>query len=323
MRIVRVHGFGPPEVMKVEESEPPRPASGQVVVDVELAGALFAETIVRSGRYPFPLPYEPGIEVAGRVTAAGPDVDPSLVGRRVVATTAGNTGGYAEQALAEVGNVYEVPSGLPLNRAVPVFQAGAVALSILSAMRVQSGETVLITAAAGRIGSLLVQLATAQGLRVIAAASTAGKLAIAADLGAAVTVDYSASGWVDEVKDATGGRGVDVVLDAIGGDLGEQAGQTAADGAGRIGVYGFASGTWLPLDTLQIVQRGLTVVGPLGITFAKPLADQRADTEQALAAAAAGDLVPRVHATYPLDRAVDAHHDLEQRRNHGAILLTP
>lgn len=323
MRVVRVHEFGPPEVMRVEEAEPPVPAPGQVLVEVEIAGALFAETIVRSGRFPFPLPYEPGLEVGGRVTAAGPDTDPSLVGRRVVATTVGNTGGYAEQAVAEAGNVFEVPDGLPLERAVPVFQAGAAALGILAAMRVQAGESVLVTAAGGRLGSLLVQLAKAAGAHVIGAASSPAKLAAAAESGADATADYGTSGWVDRVRDATGGRGADVVLDAIGGDLGEQALQAAADGSGRFGVYGFASGTWLPLDARQIAQRGLTVTGPLGITFAKPLAEQRADAERALALAAAGDLRPRVHATYPLERAVDAHLELERRRNIGAILLTP
>lgn len=323
MRIVRVREFGPPQVMRIEEAEPPRPSAGQVVVAVEMAGAIYAETIVRSGRYPFPLPYEPGIEVGGRVVEVGPDTDPSLVGRQVVVTTLGNTGGYAEFALAETGNVYRVPEGLPLERAIPVFQAGAVCVGILSAMRVQAGETVLITAAAGRIGSLLVQLAKAAGARVIGAASSPGKLAVATECGADVTVDYRRPDWVGQVKEATGGSGADVVLDAVGGGIGEQALLTAADGSGRIGVYGFASGTWIPLDARQIAQRGMSVIGPLGITFAKPLAEQRADAERALNAAAGGDLLPRVHATYPLEQVCQAHTELEQRRTIGALLLTP
>jgi NADPH2:quinone reductase len=323
MRIVRVREFGPPQVMRIEEAPAPRPSAGQVAVSVETAGVMYAETIVRSGRYPFPLPYDPGIEVGGRVVAVGPDVDSSLVGRSVVATTVGNTGGYAESALAEAGNVYPVPDGLPLERAIPVFQAGAAAVGILSAMRVAAGETVLITAAAGRIGSLLVQLAKAAGARVVAAASSPEKLVAAEEFGADVTVDYSTPDWVAEVKEATGGRGADVVLDAIGGALGEQALQAAADGAGRFGIYGFASGTWIPLDAHQIVRRGLSVIAPLGITFAKPPAEQRADVEHALRAAASGTLVPRVHATYPMERVHEAHTALESRRTIGALLLTP
>jgi NADPH:quinone reductase len=323
MRIVRVREFGPARVMRIEETPAPRPSAGQVVVAVEMAGAMYAETIVRSGRYPLPLPYDPGIEIGGRIVEVGPDVDQSLTGRQVVATTLGNTGGYAELALAETDNVYPVPDGLPLERAIPVFQAGAVGIGILSAMRVRAGDTVLITAAAGRIGSLLVQLATAAGARVVAAASTPEKLAAAREFGADVTVDYSKPDWVNEVREATGGRGADVVLDAIGGTIGEQALRAAVDGCGRIGVYGFASGTWIPLDARQIAQRGLSVVGPLGITFAKPRAEQRADAEQALNAAVTGDLLPRIHATYPLEEVCEAHTELEQRRTIGAILLTP
>jgi NADPH2:quinone reductase len=323
MRVVRVREFGPPQVLRIEEAEAPRPSAGQVVVAVEVAGVIYGETIVRSGRYPLPLPYEPGMEVGGRVVEVGPDADPSLEGRLVVATTLGNARGYAEAALAETGNVYPVPDGLPLEQAVPVFQAGAVAAGILSAMRVRDGETVLVTAAAGRVGSLLVQLARASGARVIGAVGGPGKLAAAAGAGADVTVDYGGPGWVTEVRAATDGRGADVVLDAIGGTVGEQALEATAEGGGRFGVYGFASGTWVPLDTRSLVRRGLSVVAPLGIAFAKPAAEQRADAERALDAAAAGDLTPRVHATYPLEQAPQAHADLEERRSIGAVLLTP
>lgn len=323
MRVVRVREFGPPQVLRIEEAEAPRPSAGQVVVAVEVAGVIYGETIVRSGRYPLPLPYEPGMEVGGRVVEVGPDADPSLEGRLVVATTLGNARGYAEVALAETGNVYPVPDGLPLEQAVPVFQAGAVAAGILSAMRVRDGETVLVTAAAGRVGSLLVQLARASGARVIGAVGGPGKLAAAAGAGADVTVDYGGPGWVSEVRAATDGRGADVVLDAIGGTVGEQALEATAEGGGRFGVYGFASGTWVPLDTRSLVRRGLSVVAPLGIAFAKPAAEQRADAERALDAAAAGDLTPRVHATYPLEQAPQAHADLEERRSIGAVLLTP
>ncbi|MFC0041985.1 zinc-binding dehydrogenase [Actinomadura rayongensis] len=321
MRIVRVREFGAPQVMRIEETDAPRPAAGQVAVDVKVAGATYAETIVRSGRYPLPLPYDPGIEVGGRVTEVGPGVDPSLLGARVVATTLGNTGGYAEVAVAEAGNVFAVPDGLTLDRAVPVFQAGAVAVGVLAAMRVRAGESVLVTAAAGRIGSVLVQLAKRLGAEpVIGGVGGPGKLAAAAGFGADVTVDYGDPGWVEAVRDATGGRGADVAVDAIGGDVGAQALAAAANG-GRLGIYGFASGAWTPLDAIEIVRRGLSVVGPLGIAFAKPLDEQRADAERALAAAVAGDLTTRVHAVYPLEDAVLAHLDLESRRTVGAVLL--
>ncbi len=324
MRVVRVDEFGPPQVLRVGAAEPPQPGPGQVLVGVEAVGVIYGDTIVRSGRYPLPLPWIPGTEVGGRVLAAGPDVDQDLTGQRVVATTLGNTGGYAEQAVAEIGNVFAVPDGLPLPQAIAVFQAGAVARGLLSAMRVQAGDSVLITAAAGRIGLLLVQLAKQAGAAtVIGASSSEQKLAAVAEVGADVLIDYSRPDWVAEVNNATGGRGIDVVLDAIGGSIGTQALDVLADGRGRIGIYGIASGAWTSLQAELIARRGLTVIGPLGITFAKPPADQRADAGHALQAAAAGRLRTRVHATYPLERAAQAHADLEARRNIGAILLAP
>jgi NADPH:quinone reductase len=320
MRIVRVREFGGPEVLRVEEARTPRPAAGQVLVAVEVAGVIYGETIVRSGRFPLPLPYEPGMEVGGEVVETGPDVDPSLVGRLVVATTLGNTGGYAEAALAEAGNVFVVPDGLGLKQAISVFQSGAVAQGLLSAMRVRPGETVLVTAAAGRIGSVLVQLAKAAGATVVGAAGGQEKVAAATGFGADMTVDYGSPSWVSEVREATGGA--DVVLDAIGGALGQQALEAAADNGGRIGIYGYASGSWTPVDIAEVVRRGLTVSGPLSITFAKPLAEQRADAQYALDAAAGGTLRSHIHAVHPLDRSAEAHAALEGRRTVGAVLLS-
>ncbi|MFC5825866.1 zinc-binding dehydrogenase [Nonomuraea insulae] len=323
MRIVRVRAFGPPEVLRVEESETPRPGAGQVRVAVEVAGVGFGETIVRSGRYPLPLPYEPGIEVGGRVVELGAGADPTLMGRRVVATTLGNAGGYAESALAEAGFAFAVPDELSLDQAITVFQTGAVSLGMLSAMRVRAGETVLVTAAAGRIGTVLVQLARAAGARVIGAVGSADKAAIVRELGASFVADYGSPGWSEQVRKATEGRGVDVALDAIGGTVGAQTLEAAADGHGRIGLYGYASGTWTPLDTPTVVRRGLTVSGPLSATFAKPLDEQRADAEEALRAAAKGVVRTLVHATLPLADAARAHAVLESRESVGAVLLKP
>lgn len=319
MRVIRVRECGPPEVLRVEKADRPQPSPGQVVVAVEVAGVVFGDTIVRAGRHPFALPYVPGLEVGGRVSEAGPGVDRSLLGRRVVATTAGRSGGYAERALAGATDVYLVPDGLPLDHAVAVFQAGAVAAGVLAALRVGAEDTVLVTAAAGRIGSLLVQLAAATGARVIGAAG--GPEKVAAVLGADAVVDYRGPGWVAQVRAATGGRGASVVLDAIGGTVGAQAVEAAADGSGRVGLYGFASGAWTPIDIGQVSRRGLTVTGALGMAFAKSAAEQRSDTEHALRAAADGRLTPRIHATYPLEHAARAHADLEERRTIGAVVL--
>jgi NADPH2:quinone reductase len=183
---------------------------------------------------------------------------------------------------------------------------------------------VLVTAAAGRIGSLLVQRAQAAGATtVIGAVGSPQKAVAAAGLGADVVVDYTAPDWVAKVKQAAGGKGADVVLDAIGGDIAAQALEATANGGGRFGLYGFTSGTWVQLDAHQIGRRGITVVGARGITFAKPVEEQRADAAEALKAAAAGQLVPRIDGSFPLERAADAHRAVESRGSVGAVLINP
>jgi NADPH2:quinone reductase len=324
MKVVQVRRTGAPEVMNVEEAAEPQPGPGEVVIAVALAGVLYGDVLLRSGAYPWPLPYVPGLEVGGRVVALGPEVDPALLDTQVVAATAGNVGGYAERAIARAAEVFPVPRGLELGHAVATCLPGAVSVGLLSAMRVTAGESVLVTAAAGRIGSLVVQLARAAGAHpVIGAAGGPAKAAAVRQSGADVAVDYLEQDWVEQVRSATGGRGADVVLDAVGGAIGGQALDAAADAGGRVGIYGFSSGAWTALDTATLARRGLTVTGPLGITFAKPAAQQRADSEQALATAAAGDLVPRIHAVYPLEKVAEAHAELADRRSIGAILLAP
>lgn len=310
-------------VLKPEDAPAPTPAAGQVVIDVEVAAVLFGDTILRSGRFPFPLPYIPGLEVGGRVAAVGPGADDGLVGRRVVAAMPRTGGGYAEQAVVDTRWLFEVPEDVGLEQAVPVFQAGAVAVGMLGAMRLAAGETILITAAAGRIGSLLVQAAKAAGARVIGAVGSTAKVQAVTALGADEVVDYSDPDWVGQVRAVTDGHGADLALDAVGGPIGAGALTALHDGTGRLGTYGFAGGEWTPLDAGVIGRRGLTVVGAAGITFAKPAAEQRADAEAALAALSAGRLTPRIHAALALEDAALAHAELEGRRTVGAVLLKP
>jgi NADPH:quinone reductase len=321
VRAVRVDEFGEPDVLVVRDVDDPVPGTGQVLVDVRMAGVVYGDVIVRSGVYPLPLPWIPGIEVAGQVAAVGPDVDESLLGQTVVATTAGQAGGYAERAVATAAYTFPVPDGLALDTALVVFQAGALSRGLLSAMRLDAGDTVLITAAAGRVGSLLVQWAKAAGATVIGAAGRA-KLDAVTGFGADHAVDYGAAGWAEEVRSLTGGGGATLVLDAVGGSVATAAFAATADGVGRIGLYGYASGSWPALDIQPIVRRGLTLCGPLGMVIRKSDAEQQDDAEQALAAAARGELKPRIHARFPLEQAAGAHRELEERRSVGAVVLT-
>jgi len=321
VRAIRVDEFGEPDVLVVGDADDPVPGAGQVLVDVRMAGVAYGDVIVRSGVYPLPLPWIPGIEVAGQVAAVGPDVDESLLGQTVVATTAGQAGGYAERAVATAAYTFPVPDGLALDTALVVFQAGALASGLLAAMRLEAGDSVLITAAAGRVGSLLVQRAKAAGATVIGAASRA-KLDAVTGFGADHAVDYGAAGWAEEVRSLTGGGGATLVLDAVGGSVAAAAFAATADGVGRIGLYGYASGSWPALDIQAIARRGLTLCGPLGMVIRKSEAEQREDALQALAAAERGELRPRIHARFPLEQAAGAHRELAERRSVGAVVLT-
>ncbi|WP_165423350.1 zinc-binding dehydrogenase [Ktedonosporobacter rubrisoli] len=322
MRIVQAHQFGPPEVLQVVEKEDPHAEPDQVVIEVQIAGVAFGDTIVRKGLYPTPLPFEPGREVGGRITHVGRDGDQSLIGKLAVANI--NAGGYAERVAASRRNIFLIPPALSVEQAVSVFRAGQTALALLEAMHIQPGDTVLILAAAGSIGSLMIQLVKRAGISmVIGAARGKEKLAMVSRLRADVAIDYSENDWAEQVRTVTGGKGADVVLDAVGGTIGRQAFETLAPGRGRIGIYGFASGTWTQIETRELARRGLTVIGPLGIALTRTEQEWRAFAESALAEAAAGRLVPVIGQTYPLEQAALAHAALEARQTTGNVLLIP
>ncbi|ONI72956.1 hypothetical protein ALI144C_44115 [Actinosynnema sp. ALI-1.44] len=298
MRVIRVHEFGGAEVLRVEEVGRPEPGDGQVLVEVEVAAVLFADTLLRRGTVPsWAVPYVPGFEIGGVVVHAE---DQALAGRRVVARTSGFQGGYAEFALAD--HVHPVADGMPIEHAVALFGGGDMAIGLLDVMRVGAADTVLVTAAAGRIGSMLVQAAHARGAHVIGVTSP-DKLAAVKELGAQ-PVTYDDENWGEP----------SVVLDSVGGEVGGRAVAVAQD---RVGLYGYTSGQWPQVDTALIAQRGLTVVGASGVLQRRSSQRQRADAETALNSG----MTAKIHAVHPLDRAVDAHNDLEQRRNTGAVLL--
>jgi NADPH:quinone reductase len=307
--------FGGPEVLRFREVPDPVPGPGQVLVAVECAGITFVETQVRAGRgpagMPVPqLPRVPGNGVGGRVVATGPDVDPDLVGTTVVTTT-GGAGGYAQLAVAAAADVLPVPGGLALPDAVALLADGRTAVMLHRQAAPQPGEWVLVEAAAGGVGSLLVQLAVAAGARVVGAAGGAEKAAFAGSLGA-VGVDYSRPGWEHEVVAATGGRGVDLVYDGVGGQLGAQ-GMAAVRPGGRAQVYGMASGGWTEVPAGVDVVKGR----------APTPAEIRAFAAEALAAAAAGRLRPVIGQTFPLADAARAHRAIEARATTGKTLLVP
>lgn len=225
MRAVILRSFGPPEVLVPGVAPEPEPGGGEVLVDVELANITFADTQPRAGKPPHPsmlpaLPVILGNGVGGTVAEVGPGVTAGLRGRQVVTSLAGS-GGYAERAVATVQRLVEVPDGLAMADAVALLADGRTALTLMRLAQVRAGDTVLVEAAAGGVGTLVVQLAHHAGAVVVAAAGGERKLAVARQLGADVAVDYRDDGWTQLVRDAVGA--VDVALDGVGGGIGRAA----------------------------------------------------------------------------------------------------
>lgn len=311
--------FGPPDVLRLADVPDPRAGQGEVVITVEFASVTFVETQVRAGKPPSSamLPVLPAIlgnGVGGTVTELGPGAEPRLLGRRVVSALGGR-GGYAERAVAPVTGLIEVPDPLGLPDATALLADGRTALSLIDLARPAAGETVLVEAAAGGVGTLLVQLAHAAGARVIALASQSRKLSVARDLGADLVIDYRDEHWPSQVRDLA--EKVDVVFDGVGGDIGLAAFDLLGVG-GRFCPFGMASGGFTPVDQELARKRGVSVA-----RTAPPAADRlRALSVAALAAAAAGRLHPVIGQEFALARAADAHRAIESRATIGKTLLT-
>jgi len=318
VRAVTVREFGPPEVLVASEAPEPVAGDGEVVVDVELANITFVETQLRAGKPPHPsmLPALPAIlgnGVGGVVAEIGPGVDPDVVGRRVVTSLAGS-GGYAQRAVAAARRLVEVPDGVAMRDAVALLADGRTALSLVRLARLREGETVLVEAAAGGVGTLLVQLGRNAGARVVAVAGGERKLAIARELGAAVAVDYRDDGWAQQVRDAVGG--VEVAFDGVGGDIGLAAFGLLRSG-GRFCPFGMASGSFAPVPAKEVEAHGVAV-----LTSAAPDPVELVGlTREALEEAAAGRLRPIIGQEFALEDAAAAHAAIEARATVGKTLL--
>jgi NADPH2:quinone reductase len=294
MRAMWLREFGGPEMLVAADTPDPVPGPGQVLIEVEFANITFVETQVRAGKGPFPvtLPMIPGNGVGGG---------------RVIAST-GGSGGYASRVAVDASALIPVPDGVALDAAVALLADGRTAMSLMAAVAPASGERVLVEAAAGGVGTLLVQLARAAGATVVAAAGGPRKLDVARDLGADVVVDYRSPDWTDRVREAVGG--LDVVFDGVGGDIGRAAHSLLARG-GRMVRFGLASGAWADVPDDALVR--MPPASPERL---------RAFTRAALAEAAAGRLRPVIGQRFPLERAADAHAAIESRATIGKTLLT-
>ncbi len=319
MRAVWLKEFGAPEVLQVGDAPDPIAGEGHVVVAVEFVNITFVETQFRSGMAgPFsgtPLPVIPGNGVGGRVRAVGPDVSPALVGLRVVTAT-GGAGGYAERVAVPAAGLVPVPDEVAMDDAVALLSDGRTAMLLVRDAELRAGERVLVEAAAGGLGSLLVQLANNAGTTVVAAAGGTRKLEVAGDLGAAFAVDYTAPDWAEQVRAAVGA--VDVVFDGVGGAIGAAAFDLVATG-GRMLSFGMASGTFTSVPDDIAVARRVTI--RRGVPITPELSRQL--TQAALAEASAGRLHPVIGQRLPLADAAAAHAAIEARATIGKTLLVP
>jgi NADPH:quinone reductase len=320
VRAVVIREFGPPEVLEPAEMADVVAGPDEVVIDVEFANVTFVETQIRAGRPPHPsmLPALPAIlgnGVGGTVADAGAgSAGGSGSGRPVVASLNG-TGGYAERAVSPASKLIEVPDGLALRDAVALLADGRTALAVARQAALRAGETVLVEAAGGGVGTLLVQIARQAGVRVVALASQPRKLALARDLGADLTVDYRHDGWEQQVRDVAGQ--VDVVFDGVGGDIGLAAFGLLGAG-GRFCPFGMASGRFAAVPPELARDREVTVRAGAGGSPEELAALART----ALAEAAAGRLRPVIGQEFLLAEAARAHAAIEARETVGKTLLT-
>ncbi|WP_370617093.1 zinc-binding dehydrogenase [Mumia qirimensis] len=318
MRAVQVQQYGDPEVMKVVDLPPPVPGPGELVVDVAVADVIFLDALLRGGGgegWGMSTPYVGGGAVAGTVAAVGVGVDPARIGERVVARS-GTQGAYAERvAVADVLAV-ALPDEVGDEEAAALSRDGVTALRLLDVTRVGAGDRVLVNAATGGCGALVVQAALERGATVVGAARGERKLALVRELGAEA-VDYSLPGWTEKVVAALGGQPPTVLLDGAGGTPGQEAFTVLADG-GRLVAYG-AAGGFLEPDEREVRRRGLQVDGIAGVQLADE--DIRALTVQALEMLRGGRWSPVIRQRYPLDAAADAHRGLEERTAIGKTLL--
>ncbi|MEV5967480.1 zinc-binding dehydrogenase [Kribbella sp. NPDC051952] len=324
MKAIRLHAFGPAENLVFEEVPDPVPGEGMVLIQVEAAGVHLVDTMIRSGLnggspIPVPdLPTIPGREVSGRVIEVGPGVDDAWVGKRVVVHLGMVPGGYAERAVAKVVSLYELPDHVDAAQAVAAIGTGRTTAGILSQARLTADDVVLVTAAAGGIGSYLVQAGRNVGATVIGLAGGEAKVETVRSLGAQYAVDYRDPRWADKLTAELGGREITVLLDGVGGANGQRAFDLLGTG-GRVLMFGWSGGGAIQFNQDDLMSRGLTAGWAIGAKLAAQL--------RTLEAAALEETISgRWHAlttTFPLSEAATAHQALETRSTTGKVVLLP
>lgn len=317
---VRAHGG--PEVLSVEDRDLPQPGEGQIKVRNHAIGLNFIDTYQRSGLYALPVPFVAGNEGAGEVVAVGQGVSDLKVGDRVA--YAGPVGAYAQERIMPAGRAALVPEGVPYETAAAVTLKGITAYYLLhETWKVSAGQTILVHAAAGGTGSLLVPWAKALGARVLGTAGSAEKVAMAKALGADEVINYREVDFATRVRELTDGKGVDVVYDGVGKDTFEGS-LDCLRPRGLMVSFGNASGpVSIPSLVILSTKGSLYLTRPSTATYMASTEELRTAVAAVFKAVQEGILEVSIHQRFPLAEVAEAHRALEARRTTGSTVLVP
>jgi NADPH2:quinone reductase len=324
MKAIVCHAFGPVDTLRHEDLPQRALSQGAVRIRVHAAGVNFPDSLKVEGMHQIKpaLPWIPGSETGGVVMEAAPDVKALKPGDRVMGVSEATGGGFAQEIVLPQERAFKLPDGMGLDEAAatPVVY-GTSLYALKQRGRLQPGESLLVLGAAGGVGLATVQLAKAMGAHVIAAASSEAKRALAREHGADDTVDYTQKDWREQVKALTGGKGVDLVYDPVGGDAFDEAVRCMA-WMGRYLVIGFTAGRIPTLKVNMPLVKGYDLVGVRYDVWRDGWwSEARANLEQVLAWYAEGKVRPLVSASYPLARAVEAMRSITSRQVTGKVVL--
>lgn len=322
MKALLCKAYGKADTLVVEDIPPPPLGDGEVRIAVKACGVNYPDNLMIAGKYQVqpPLPFSPGLEVAGEIVELGTGVTQLEPGRRVAATSMG--GGMAEQICVPAKNVVPIPDAMDFVTAAGFIIAyGTSYHALKQRAQLERGETLLVLGAGGGVGLTAVEIGHLMGAEVIAAASADDKLALAKSRGATHLINYANGGLKDAVRELTG-DGADVIYDPVGGDLTGESLRSVA-WRGRILVIGFASGVIPQIPANLPLLKGMSIVGVFWGAFAErePKASA-ANLQDLLNWYAAGRLQPCISATYPLEQAAQAMSDLFERRASGKLVVT-
>jgi NADPH2:quinone reductase len=322
MQAIQVSQVGGPEVLTSVDIPIPSPKPNEAIVQIKAAGVNFIDVYFREGRYPSPLPFVLGQEGAGVVTDTGSDVTTVQRGDRVAYTSV--LGSYAEYAAVPANRLVKIPNALDFEQAAAAMLQGMTAHYLLySSYPVQAGEFALIHAAAGGVGLLLVQMAKKLGTQIIATAGTHEKAQLARDAGADECIVYTESDFESETRRLTNGDGVHVVYDGVGKATFDKD-LNVLRPRGYLVLFGGSSGAVPPFDLIKLSQKGsLFITRPTLAHYTATREELEWRANDVMQMIIRGNLKLRIHKSYPLADAAQAHRDLEGRKTTGKLLLIP